>query len=378
MQLTDSVKRAISRCILKSSPSARDNRANPAIGRCLCQVAHIRLATVREWGRGDSIAFISGTHILNNFVRGTADTVPLIEHLEVLGHPSSHSIYSYTATRSKIESHQLLVTMQHPEMIMKAPRVKQVSKAPDVVRSPLSTLANGPKTQSDGLPPRSPPNLDCMLVFHLHMYLRHRVHKCQLKVLSTLPVQESFYYLQKAVHKYLSAGSFLWPLKSLDHQWLLQAPDILLCYLDAHQPLQLVHLHISSNHEMMFTFFSQYKQSSAPPADDRKQKCIADEDGKMQATDVGLALKKRKGFIDKKVNFILHLKVLRAYRSHRSICSDNYFLSRDTGTGEFKVQDASRSGSFLQIAEQQERADQAEREREMARKEKEEVEVSLM
>ena len=42
------------------------------------------------------------------------------------------------------------------------------------------------------------------------------------------------------------------------------------------------------------------------------------------------------------------------------------------------VRDAAHSGSLQRIAEQQERADSAERERESARKEKEKAEVGLM
>ncbi|KAF8509757.1 hypothetical protein BU17DRAFT_98640 [Hysterangium stoloniferum] len=46
--------------------------------------------------------------------------------------------------------------------------------------------------------------------------------------------------------------------------------------------------------------------SATPSANDEKQKHTVNKDGEIEATDVGLALKKRKSFIDKKVNFILN------------------------------------------------------------------------
>ena len=69
--------------------------------------------------------------------------------------------------------------------------------------------------------------------------------------------------------------------------------------------------------------------------------------------------------------------------------SDNLKIDQDTvedikssmdrlGAIFLRVRNAARSGSLQRIAEQRERADQAERGRQMARKEKEEAEVALM
>ncbi|KAF8515125.1 hypothetical protein BU17DRAFT_68070 [Hysterangium stoloniferum] len=423
--------------------------------------------------------------------------------------------------------------MQHPEMITKAPRVKQhcrhcrdagqgelplagdscpykqrskVSKAPDVVRSPLSTLGNGPKTQSDGLPPpRSPPHLDLVRSIPLVMpdvrLSPAHVFETQGAQMSTKVI--SMFYLPSEITccpPHLARFLLLITMQSHPLSPSSVAPP------NTQQIVEDIHIHSDSTRSQrgtttlpdgrdlgesmivgplnpsgagelllppesstqgsmsrefsviseiigspgigyyrLQTFFCitslhtspsncQYRQSqlhsrtpqlpAAPSADDGKQKRTADEDGEIQATDVGLALKKRKGFNDKKVNFILNdqdwmnayykragtiiskcrelTEVTGAYvvtiiahpetlgqGNSKFLVSDNLKIDQDTvediktsmehlGTIFLRVQDAGQSGSLQQIAEQRERADQAEREREIARKEKEEVEVSLM
>ncbi|KAF8519011.1 hypothetical protein BU17DRAFT_90500 [Hysterangium stoloniferum] len=510
--------------------------------------------------------------------------------MELHQHVASNCVdfYSNQTTHTQLlDQRTPPTTCNYTEMITKALRVKQikhcrhchdagqgelpltghscpykqrskVSKAPDVMRSPLSTLGNGPKTQSDGLPPpRSPPHLDhvhsiplvmpdvCLSPAHVfetqgaQMSTKAappaQIHPsytppCMSAPFPSLPIpnidptlistdtgtlspNSSDFYVLSAIRNHPAVPPPFQVLAPHRHAIPQSLSPSSVAPPNTQKIVEDIHIHSDSTKSQRgttlpdgrdlgesmivgplnpsvkdgqsvsvgagelllppessaqgsmsreFSVISEIIGSpavttgsrhssvlphctpapptantgnpqlhsrtpqlpAAPSADDGKQKHTADEDGEIQATDVGLALKKRKGFTDRKVNFILNdrdrtnayykragtiiskcrelTEATGAYvvtiiacpetlgqGNSKFLVSDNLKIDQDTvediktsmehlGTIFLQVQDAGRSGSLQQIAEQWERADQAEREREIARKEKEEVEVSLM